>query len=213
VVLILLGIRMLLTPLFPVVEYRMPGFPADDYGFNLRDRLKWSEYSVRYLLNDAGIDYLAELHFDDGSSVFNPRELSHMRDVKVVAQAALKVFYISLASLIGLGLYAWLGGWKPSFLQGLSRGGWLTIWLIVAVGLFGAVSFWNFFSLFHGIFFTGDTWLFYYSDTLIRLFPIRFCRTVHLCAGFLTSGGCSWVCSQPRTRRAPLRNPVNSCKV
>jgi hypothetical protein len=29
VALALLGIRILLTPLFPVIEYRMPGFPVD----------------------------------------------------------------------------------------------------------------------------------------------------------------------------------------
>lgn len=192
VVLVLLGIRILLTPLFPAIEYRMPGFPADDYGFTLQDRLKWSEYSVRYLLNDAGTDYLSDLRFDDGSSLFNPRELSHMRDVKVVAQAALRVFYLALAALLGLGLYAWFGGWKPSFLRGLSRGGWLTTWLIVGVGVFAAISFWNFFTIFHGVFFTGDTWLFDYSDTLIRLFPIRFWQDVFIFVlGFALLGGVS----------------------
>ena len=188
--LVLLGIRILLTPLFPVIEYRMPGFPADDYGFTLQDRLRWSDYSVRYLVNDAPIDYLADLHFDDGSSVFNPRELSHMRDVMGVAQGAMKVFYVSLASLIGLGIYAWFGGWKPYFLRGLSHGGWTTIGLIVAVGIFGAVSFWDFFTRFHEIFFSGDTWLFNYSDTLIRLFPIRFWQDVFIfILGFALLGG------------------------
>jgi integral membrane protein (TIGR01906 family) len=190
VALVLLGIRILLTPLFPIVEYRMPGFPSDDYGFTLQDRLRWSDYSIRYLLNDAPIDFLGDLHFDDGSSVFNPRELSHMHDVKVVAQGALKLLYVSLASLIGLGIYAWFGGWKPAFLRGLSRGGWLTIGLIVAVGIFGAVSFWDFFSRFHEIFFAGDTWLFNYSDTLIRLFPIRFWQDVFIFVlGFALLGG------------------------
>jgi integral membrane protein (TIGR01906 family) len=33
---------------------------------------------------------------------------------------------------------------------------------------------------FHRLFFEGDTWLFYYSDTLIRLFPERFWRDVFL---------------------------------
>jgi len=190
VVLILLGIRILLMPVFPRIEYRMPGFPADDYGFNLQDRLRWSDYSVRYLLNNAGISYLGGLQFDDGSPVFNPRELSHMHDVKGVVQGALGLLYISLAALIGLGLYAWFGGWRPSFLRGLSRGGWLTIGLIVGVGLFGAVSFWNFFTFFHGLFFSGDTWLFDYSDTLIRLFPIRFWQDVFIFVlGFALLGG------------------------
>jgi integral membrane protein (TIGR01906 family) len=42
------------------------------------------------------------------------------------------------------------------------------------LGLFASISFWQFFSWFHSLFFKGDSWLFAYSDTLIRLFPIRF---------------------------------------
>ncbi len=36
--LLFVGLRLLLTPAFLQVEYRMPGFPADDYGFTLEDR-------------------------------------------------------------------------------------------------------------------------------------------------------------------------------
>lgn len=190
VVLVLLGVRLLLTPLTPPVEYRMPGFPADDYGFSLQDRLRWSDYSLRYLLNNRGIEYLGNLRLDDGSPVFNERELSHMHDVKVVVQGALNVFYVSLALLVGLGLYAWFGGWRSSFLAGLSRGGWLTVGLILGLGALALVSFWNFFTLFHEVFFKGDSWLFEYSDTLIRLFPIRFWQDAFLFAlGFALLAG------------------------
>ena len=49
-----LGLRLLFTQAFLEVEYRTPGFPADDYGFKLQDRLKWSKVSVDYLVNNAG---------------------------------------------------------------------------------------------------------------------------------------------------------------
>ena len=39
------------------------------------------------------------------------------------------------------------------------------------------------------IFFKGDSWLFYYSDTLIRLFPIRFWQDAFLWAAILALGG------------------------
>jgi uncharacterized membrane protein len=35
------------------------------------------------------------------------------------------------------------------------------------------------------LFFTGDSWLFLYSDTLIRLFPMRFWQDAFLFAGAL----------------------------
>ena len=39
------------------------------------------------------------------------------------------------------------------------------------------------------LFFTGNSWLFYYSDTLIRLFPIRFWQDAFLLAAVVALGG------------------------
>jgi integral membrane protein (TIGR01906 family) len=46
--------------------------------------------------------------------------------------------------------------------------------LLAAFGVFAVTSFWDFFSWFHSLFFQGTSWQFAYSDTLIRLFPMRF---------------------------------------
>src|SRR6185436_17098772 len=77
-----LGLRTLLTPLFLRIEYNMPYFPPDQYGFTKEDRLKWAPYALNYLVNSADISYLADLKFEDGTSLYNERELSHMADVK-----------------------------------------------------------------------------------------------------------------------------------
>ena len=58
VALLFLGLRLLLTETFLQIEYRMPGFPADEYGFSLQDRLRYAPLAVEYLLNDAGSDFL-----------------------------------------------------------------------------------------------------------------------------------------------------------
>jgi integral membrane protein (TIGR01906 family) len=184
-----LGLRILLTPLFYNVEYRMPYFPADQYGFTQEDRLRWAPYAVDYLLNDADISYLGDLIFDDDSPLYNERELRHMQDVKVVTQAALKVWYGAVLLLAGLGIWAWYGKWWPAYRQGLRRGGWWMIGLVTVIGLFGALAFWQFFTLFHALFFEGDSWLFYYSDTLIRLFPLQFWQDAFLWAGAISVGG------------------------
>jgi integral membrane protein (TIGR01906 family) len=184
-----LAFRLLLTPLFLQVEYRLPYFPPDQYGFTQEDRLHWAPYALKYLVNQADISYLGELSFADGSPLFNERELSHMQDVKGVTQSALGFWYGSLALLVGLAVWARFGGWWTVFLQGLRRGGWLLVGLVVAVGTFGALAFWQFFTLFHNLFFEGDSWLFYYSDTLIRLFPIRFWQDVSLAAAMIVVGG------------------------
>jgi integral membrane protein (TIGR01906 family) len=195
-VLLGLAIRVLLTPLFYRTEYNMPYFPPDEYGFTKSDRLKWAPYAVNYLINSADISYLGDLKFDDGSPLYNERELRHMQDVKSVTQSALKLWYISLLLLLGLGLWAWYGGWWEYFLLGLKRGGWLMVGL---AGLIGAIVivgiainpnvFDEFFVLFHSLFFEGNSWLFYFSDTLIRLFPIRFWEDAFLWAAVIALGG------------------------
>lgn len=172
--LIMLGARLLMTPLFPEIEYRLPGFPADPYGFTLEDRLRWVRPSIEYLLNDADLSFLAELRFADGTPIYNERELQHMLDVKNVVQMLLRVWYAHLALLVLLGLWAWRSGEMACFRAGLRWGGFLTVGLLAALGAFAAVSFWQFFAWFHSLFFEGDSWIFRYDDTLIRLFPLRF---------------------------------------
>jgi integral membrane protein (TIGR01906 family) len=174
----------------------MPYFPPDEYGFTKEDRLRWAPYALDYLTNNEDISYLADLKFDNGTPLYNERELSHMDDVKLVTQGSLRVWYITLALLLVLGVWAWSGGWWTSYLLGLRRGGWLMIGLAVTVGLIVVVGialnpnvFWNFFAGFHSLFFEGDSWLFLFSDTLIRLFPIRFWQDAFLWAAVIALGG------------------------
>ena len=191
-----LGLRVLLTPLFLKIEYNMPYFPPDQYGFTKADRLKWAPYALNYLVNSADISYLADLKFEDGTSLYNERELSHMEDVKRVTKAALNAWYVTLALLLGLGIWSRLGHGEQAYRQGLMRGGWLMVGLAVVIGLVVVVGilinpevFWNFFVGFHRLFFEGNSWLFLYSDTLIRLFPIRFWQDAFLLAALIALGG------------------------
>lgn len=185
VALTFLGVRLLLTHTFPEIEYRTPGFPADEYGFTLQDRLQWSRISIDYLLNDADISFLSDLTFPEGAPLFNGRELSHMQDVKNVVQPVLWVGYGVWFLVLGLGLWARFGGWWPEYVRGIWCGGWLTVGLVAVIGILAGISFWQFFTVFHELFFTGDSWLFLYSDTLIRLFPMRFWQDAFLFAGAL----------------------------
>jgi integral membrane protein (TIGR01906 family) len=180
-----LGVRLLLTHAFPEIEYRLPGFPADAYGFSLQDRLHWSRISIDYLLNNAGISFLGDQVFLDGVPLFNSRELSHMHDVKNVVQPVLVVGYGVWFLMLGLAVWARFGGWWADYVRGIWRGGWLAVGLVVVFGILGAISFWQFFTVFHELFFTGDSWQFLYTDTLIRLFPMRFWQDAFIFAGLL----------------------------
>jgi integral membrane protein (TIGR01906 family) len=196
--LILIGtaLRVLLSPLYYTVEYNMPYFPPDEYGMTKEERLHWAPYAVDYLINDADITYLSDLKFEDGDPLYNERELSHMVDVKNVVQGALRTWYLSLVVLLILAVVAHRFEWMEQFFNGLRRGGWWMIGLAIAIALIVGVGilidpnvFWEFFSFFHTLFFEGDSWLFYFSDTLIRLFPIRFWQDAFLAAAVIALGG------------------------
>ncbi|MGA9533820.1 MAG: DUF1461 domain-containing protein [Anaerolineales bacterium] len=181
-VIVLSSLRLALTPAYVWVSYHVPAFPDDSYGFTLDERLHWAGLSLDYLKNDAEIDYLGDLSFTDGSPLFNSRELMHMHDVKRLTQAALGLWMavVIVGGVAGLGLY-WTNQRKVLG-RALITGGRLTIGLMIALALALAVSFPFVFVGFHHLFFEGSSWLFFYSDTLIRLFPERFWQQVF---GFL----------------------------
>lgn len=187
--LIMTSVRLLLTPLFLEIEYRMPGFPADEYGFNMDDRLYWSRLAVDYLLNDEEIAFLANLQFPDGRPLFNQRELRHMYDVKILVQQTITVWNIIILILLATGLWARGRRWLPAYWRALAKGGWLTVGVIAAILLSVALSFNALFTLFHRLFFEGDTWIFARSDTLIRLFPLRFWQDAFILLGVLSLAG------------------------
>ena len=174
VVLVLTSVRLLLTRGFIRLEYGLPGFPEDRYGFTQTDRLQQAPIALDYLLNDAGIDFLGDLTFADGSPVYNQRELGHMVDVKMVVRGALRIWWIGGLLAIGLGLLIWRAAGVPELGAALEGGGKLTLWLMLAIFLSLVLAFSVVFVGFHQVFFDSGTWTFAYSDTLIRLFPERF---------------------------------------
>ena len=181
--LILTAMRIFFIPPFVRLEYNAPGFPADPYGFSKSDRIHWATLSLNYLNNNEGIEFLGNLKFADGSPVFNERELSHMEDVKVFFKTAMQTWLWLFIFLVAAGILAWRSGLLPAFWRAVSAGGWLTLGLI---GLIMVTVFLNFnalFTAFHRIFFEGDTWLFYFSDTLIRLFPMRLWQDLFIAIG------------------------------
>jgi integral membrane protein (TIGR01906 family) len=176
-------------PIFAQIEYRLPNFPADNYGFTLADRLKWSGISINYMLNNQGISFLADQRLPDGQPLYNQRELSHMSDVKNLVQATIKAWVIGVAILLLAGIWAWRSQWLSMYRLAISNGGWLAVALIISILVGVAISFNTLFTDFHRLFFTGDSWLFLYTDSLIRLFPIRFWQDVFITLGALALSG------------------------
>ena len=173
--LVLVNARLLMSDAYLHWEYNRPYFPEDPFGFTREDRLNYAPLALAYLFNDAGIDYLSNQTFPDGSPLYNERELSHMQDVKVVTRSLMRFGLGLLAVVVIIALLmASSPATRPALYRALLGGSALTVSLIVAGLVAVATSFDWLFTQFHTLFFEGDSWIFLYSDTLIRLFPERF---------------------------------------
>jgi integral membrane protein (TIGR01906 family) len=179
-------VRILLTETFLKIEYNMPYFPEDTYGMTKEQRLEWAPFALEYLLNSEDISFLGDLTFEDGSQMYNQRELSHMLDVKILVQQVLKFWYAAIGIFLALGIWAWLGGWWKDWRKMVSNSGIVTVGLLGTLVLLVLISFNQIFTGFHRIFFAGDSWLFLFSDTLIRLFPLRFWQDAFIFVGVFT---------------------------
>ena len=200
IVLILVGVRLVMSETFVRYEYNKPHFPPDPYGFTQDDRRRYAPLAVQYLLNDAGIEFLADLTFDDGAPLYNERELAHMADVKVVTRGAMRT--LAALSLLVAATALFMAARPPmreELRRGLAGGAALTWALMALIILLASVGWDVFFVGFHRIFFQGDSWLFPNSDTLIRLFPEQFWFDAAVAIGALAAlgaaalGGISWL--------------------
>lgn len=174
VILVLTSVRLMMTNGFVRFNYALPGFPADPYGFTKEDRLKHAPIALEYLLNKSEINFLGDQRFEDGTPVYNARELGHMEDVKEVTQSTLNFRRLLLIAAAAISVLLWRVAGEQVLWESLRSGARLTAvgMLVLLVGL--TIGFSVLFVAFHEVFFDPDTWTFLFSDTLIRLFPERF---------------------------------------
>lgn len=83
--------------------------------------------------------------------------------------------------------------------RALQWGSILTLALAGVLITYILINFDTFFLQFHQLFFAGDTFLFKFTDTLIRLYPVQFWSDVAIWIGVVTVvqalllGGGSWL--------------------
>ena len=168
VFLILSNVMLMMSPEWLTFQYSQPGFPKAER-FNDKDRWYNASESIEYVRGNRTLDQFKAL------GVYEDREIKHMVDVRIlVDQVKIVLPVTGLLLLIALVALARDKSTRGYAAQGLIRGAMLTIILFVAVGVFAAVGFNTFFTLFHRVFFQGDTWLFLYTDSLIQFYPLPF---------------------------------------
>jgi len=187
--LVVSSIRLVATDWFIHFEYNMrPGFPADAYGFTQADRTRLALdglYSV--LPQGAGLIRLQQATLPDGTLAFNEREIKHMQDVRVLMALVYPIQLAGLALIIILGVVLHRAAkWRRAVPTGLKWGSILTLSLLAALIGYVLINFDAFFLTFHRLFFEGDTFMFLYTDTLIRLYPEMLWSDASILIGVLT---------------------------
>lgn len=165
--------NVLATDSYLTFEYGKTSFPPDSYGFTRQQRFILASTNIHYVRAHLPSNELSKQTLN-GVAVYNAREVSHMADVQAVFQSVLRVWQASLILLLLLGFILWRNGKQAALASAIQSGGRLTAGLILAIALLALFAWPFWFNMFHLVFFKPGSWLFSYSDTLIRLFPAEF---------------------------------------
>ncbi len=188
-ILVVAAIALTVTPIFVVNAFRLlatdtfvrheidrSGFPADRYGLTTPERRRLALTGLHSILPGGdGIALLERATLPDGSAAFDSRELRHMRDVRSRLGAAYTAQLVALVVLLVLALACRRSPrWRSVVPWGLLLGSVLTLGVAVAAVPVILLGFDGFFLRFHEVFFSGDTWRFSDTDTLLRIYPETF---------------------------------------
>ncbi len=171
-------IRAIIAWDYPAFEYNR--IAPDMFGFTNEQRLELARGTLEYLQRSEPasevIYMLRDLRFPGtDTSLYVESEISHMIDVKVVADGMRNVATIAgLIVVIGLAIQLIPARTRPYGWRTLMMAGLATIILLALIAL-SILLFWDvFFVQFHELLFPPGTWTFAYTDSLIRLFPEQF---------------------------------------
>lgn len=168
VVLILTNVLLFMNPAWLAYQYSKPDFPPS-VRFTPNERYHFAAESIEYVRGNRTLEQFKAL------GVYDDREIKHMIDVRELVDRVKVVLLLTAALLLGaLVVLARHKENRTLVARGLFNGATLTIGFFVAVGSFAALGFQTFFTLFHRIFFEGDSWLFNYTDSLIQFYPLPF---------------------------------------
>ncbi len=164
-------VRIAFSEWFVEWEYNRADFPPDTYGLEDDYRKRLALLGLRAVLSEEGMEEFRKAVLPDGRRAFREKEIRHMEDVKKV----LDVFFPLLYALLFLHLFLHLlmrdrifTGWV------LLLSSLFSLSLVAGAGAFALIDYDLAFEVFHNLFFEPDSWRFRYTDTLLRIYPMKF---------------------------------------
>ena len=168
------AVQLLASDPYLAFEYGKTSFPPDPFGYTQQERFDLASSNIHYLRAHLPSDVLSNRTLLGGAPVYNPREVLHMADVQAVFQSVSRVWLATFTLLLLIGLILWQQGERQTLASAIQSGGLLTSGIILTIALLALFAWQFWFNMFHLFFFKPGSWLFSYSDTLIRLFPVEF---------------------------------------
>jgi integral membrane protein (TIGR01906 family) len=110
-------------------------------------------------------------------SIYNQRDIAHLKDVKGLIQLVYRLQFISLAYIAVYIMFNFLllgGAFWLQLARRLIWGSRGTIALLAILGLVALADFDQFFLIFHLVSFRNDLWQLYPGDKLLAMFPEGF---------------------------------------
>ena len=213
VILLLGSARLLATDSYLAFEYGKASFPPDPYGFTPQQRFILASTNIHYVRAHLPDDELSKQTLN-GVAVYNEREATHMADVQAVFQIILRIWQAAFILLLLLGLIFVQNRKREAFASAIQWGGLVTAGIIFAIALLAIFAWQTWFDLLHRFLFVPGSWLFSYTDTLIRLFPMQFWSDATLTVSVLAFvGGILLALIGWRGKTLMSRQPVDVMQV
>ena len=181
-----ISVRIAFTEKFVEWEYAKKDFPPDRWGMTREERLELAKLGLRAVLSDEGMEEFKSKRLKNGRNAFTKREIKHMEDVKNF----LSLYFPSVYFLTLLWIFGTILLKEPRV---LIFSGLFNTLLLIFLGILTFTNYKKAFEVFHNIVFDPYSWKFRYSDTLIRIYPLKFwydatlfVAILSLIIGFLT---------------------------
>lgn len=167
----ILGIssRLVFNNWFIDFEYSRKDFPKDRFGLDNEYRRKLAKLGLKAVLSKEGLEEFKKAKLPDGRKAFRQKEINHMEDVNKFLSILFPLsYFLFILWLLGL---IFLKDLRKSMLL---YSGIFSILFLISIGLLSFTDYNKAFEIFHNFFFGKTSWRFSNTDTLLRIYPMKF---------------------------------------